>query len=343
MKKPSLIHKALFVLNVLFIVGLFFSFILPYLPPKKFGLISLLSLIVPVLIFGSILFLLYWILIRHKKRLYLNAFILILSFFFIPSLYKLNGSSETTENELSIMSYNVRKFNKYGWIKGENIGSKIGAFVTEESPDVLAMQEYKKDKNLKLKYPYEYIHRSYNWNKALSYPSGLAFFSKYPIIDTGAVKYKKVFTSIAYIDILKNYDTIRIYNCHLESLGVIPSKDYFGHKDSEKLLKRLNSSFKIQQTEIDTLNHHIKNSKYRTIIAGDMNNTAYSWAYKNLKKDRQDSFLEAGKGFGRTYSLKGLPLRIDYIFVDEDISVDGHENYDVKYSDHFPVMATVSF
>ena len=241
------------------------------------------------------------------------------------------------------MSYNVRKFNIFNWIKDTNIRSKIGAFISKEDPDILVMQEFKEDKNLKLKYPYSYNHNSYNWNNQIKKPSGLSIFSKYPIVNTGSVDYRKFSSSIIYVDIVRNHDTIRIYNFHLESLGVVPDEDYFGHKDSEKLLKRLNKSFKTQQTEIDTLNYHLKNSKYKTIIAGDMNNTAYSWVYKNLKKNRKDSFLEAGNGFGRTYSLKGFPLRIDYIFVDKDIQVIEHKNYTVKYSDHFPIMATVSF
>jgi len=205
------------------------------------------------------------------------------------------------------------------------------------------VQEYKEDENFNVKYPYHYNHRSYNWNRKLSYPSGLSIFSKYPIVNKGSVDYRSVFSSISFVDIIKKSDTIRIYNFHLQSLGVIPNKDYFGHKDSEKLLKKLNKSFKIQQKEIDTLNYHIKNTQHRTIIAGDMNNTAYSWAYKNLKKDRQDSFLEAGRGFGKTYTFNGFPLRIDYIFVDKSLSINEHKNYNVKYSDHYPIMTTVSF
>ena len=84
-------------------------------------------------------------------------------------------------------------------------------------------------------------------------------------------------------------------------------------------------------------------NNFKTIIAGDLNNTAYSWGYKNLKDRYTDSFLEAGKGFGKTYGFKGFPLRIDYIFVDKDLKVNTHKNYTIKYSDHYPIMATVSF
>jgi len=146
-----------------------------------------------------------------------------------------------------------------------------------------------------------------------------------------------------YVDIVKSKDTIRIYNFHLASLGVIPDQEYFGHKDSEKLIKRIRKSFRIQQSQIDTLNAHIKQCNYKVVLAGDLNNTAYSWAYKNVKNDLQDTFSETGENFGTTYKFKGFPLRIDYIFVDQKIKITSHKNYGVKYSDHYPVSATIEF
>ena len=72
-----------------------------------------------------------------------------------------------------------------------------------------------------------------------------------------------------------------------------------------------------------------------------MNNTAYSWAYKHVKGDFKDTFLEAGKGFGKTYEFKKFPLRIDYILVDKRLKILNHNNLTQRFSDHFPVMATV--
>ena len=56
----------------------------------------------------------------------------------------------------------------------------------------------------------------------------------------------------------------------------------------------------------------------------------------------QDSFEEKGSGYGRTYNYHGLPVRIDFILADEGIEVKSHKNFNVKYSDHFPVMASFS-
>lgn len=344
MKKLSFINKVIFIINNVFALLLLFNFILPYIKPTSIATAPVIGLFTPGLILANILFVCYWIIIGLRKQFFLSLLVLFIGYFVAPPIYKFSSENKSSaKNQLNILSYNVRKLNMYKWIDDEHLVEKINNFIKEENPDVITFQEFKKNKKLTLNYPYKYIHRSYNWNKKESYSSGLAFFSKYKIIDTGAVKYRKLFASITYIDILKNKDTIRVYNFHLESLGVNPRQVYFGHKDSEGFIKGLRKSFKVQEVEIDTLNHHLKTHKHKTIITGDMNNTPYSWAYKNLKGNLQDTFIEAGKGLGKTYNFKGFPLRIDYIFADQNFEVLQHKNYDVKYSDHYPIMATLSF
>ncbi len=340
--KLSLINKIFFLLNNIFAIALVISFFIPKLSPEKYGILALLSLVTPILIIINFTFVIYWTLIGFKKQLLLSFFVLLLSLLFIPSVYEFyNNGTTNNKNSLSIMTYNVRKFNKFKWIKTKNIESKISKFINEENPDILTLQEYGDLKSFKLNYPYPYNHISYNYYKKTYVQSGLVVYSKYPIINKGSLGLGKFTSTIIYTDIVKKNDTLRVYNFHLASLGVVPDKEYFGHKDSEKLIKRLSSSFKIQQKQIDTLNSHIKLCKYKVILAGDMNNTAYSWAYKNIKNSLQDSFLEAGKGFGKTYEFKKFPLRIDYIFVDKSIKITNHKNFKQKYSDHYPISATL--
>jgi len=54
-----------------------------------------------------------------------------------------------------------------------------------------------------------------------------------------------------------------------------------------------------------------------------------------------DSFLEAGSGFGKTFDLKRIPMRIDFIFADKAFIFTEHKNYNKKYSDHEPIMAKI--
>ena len=348
MKKLSFFNKIIFTINTILAIVLLFSYTTPYVKPSSIAMIPFLSLIVPVLILVNILFVIYWILIGFKRQYIVSLFILIIGLFTVPSIYKFDSSSSSTssEEELSIMTYNVRKFNKYKWIKSESLNSEITTFIENEKPDILALQEYQNFENFKLQYKYYSNPLNNNYSdpeRNKKFKSNLAIFSKYPIINDGIIKYDNFLHSIIYADIVKNSDTIRVYTFHLASLGVIPDQEYFGHQDSKKLIKRLSNSFKTQEVQINSFKNHIKNCKYKVIVAGDMNNTAYSWGYRNIKEDLQDSFLEAGKGFGRSYNFKGYPLRIDYVFVDREITILKHKNYGDRYSDHYPVMATVSF
>jgi len=305
--------------------------------PEKFGVIALLSLVTPVLIIINLVFVIFWIIIGFKKQVILSFFVLLLSLLFIPKLYKFkNDGASISKVHLKIMTYNVRKFNIFNWLKIKNIEAEIEELIINEDPDIVAIQEYRNIDNFRLNYPYFYNHFS---NKNTQ--SGLAIFSKYPVINKGAIGYNQSGNDGIYVDIVKKNDTLRIYNFRLESTGVVPDKNFFGQKDSEKLIKRLRKSFKAHQKQIDTLNAHIKDCKYKVILAGDLNNTAFSWDYKNIKNELQDTFLKAGNGFGKTYEFKKFPLRIDYIFVDEKIRVIDHKNLKQQFSDHYPIVATL--
>ncbi len=248
-----------------------------------------------------------------------------------------SGNKEASD-QLTIMTYNVRKFNQKKWINDTEIPKKIETFITEQNPDIVALQEYEQLDSFLSNYPYNYNPRA---NKLSM--SGLAIFSKHPIINQGKIKSREHPNRAIFIDILKNEDTLRLYNFHFQSLGLIPDKEFLGQENSDRLLRRLKQAFKVQEKQLLEFHDKPIAKHQKTILVGDMNNTPYSWIYRSFKSDFNDSFLKAGKGFGKTYSFKGFPLRIDYIFADPTMQVLGHKNYQVNYSDHYPIMATVSF
>ena len=78
----------------------------------------------------------------------------------------------------------------------------------------------------------------------------------------------------------------------------------------------------------------------KKILCGDFNNTAFSWVYRELSKNKQDAFKIAGKGLGKTFNYL-YPLRIDFILVDLNFEVNNFKTFEVPYSDHFPILARV--
>jgi endonuclease/exonuclease/phosphatase family metal-dependent hydrolase len=107
---------------------------------------------------------------------------------------------------------------------------------------------------------------------------------------------------------------------------------------------RIRDAFKKQEQQAAVLVSHKKECKYPVIICGDMNNSAFSYIYRNIKGDLNDCFEEAGNGFGQTYKFKYYPARIDYIFANKKMKVKSFKHFSkFENSDHFPVMTRLSF
>ncbi|MEI6866230.1 endonuclease/exonuclease/phosphatase family protein [Flavicella sp.] len=333
MKNNSFFDKLVFFLNSIIAFLLLTSYLIPYIQPKVTSIISVLSLGMPVLIILNTVFLVFWI-VKLKRQFLLSLIILAIGIQHVNAFIQF-GKNEFTNNNIKIMSYNVRMFNAYKSSDGVNIKSKILSFIKKENPDVIAIQEhYHKHQDIP---EYQHSYVDFNRNNRI----GLGIYSKYKIINKGSLSFKQTGNNSVYADIVINSDTLRIYNLHLESLRIDTNKDNFGQKNSEKLLKRFESTFAKQEAQVKKIIEHSSNCKYRTIFMGDFNNTAFSWVYKQLKQNKKDAFIEAGNGFGKSYNFI-FPFRIDFILTDNSIEVTNFKTYNVKYSDHFPLMAQIN-
>src|SRR5690625_7649787 len=115
MKKRRLgtIGKFLFFLNSVAGFLLLSAYILPYLPPRSFPYLSVLSLGMPVLLAVNLLFLFYWI-IRLRRQFLLSLIILIVGFNHLLSLYIFkNQKSDSSDYGIRMMFYNICYFNRY--------------------------------------------------------------------------------------------------------------------------------------------------------------------------------------------------------------------------------------
>lgn len=340
MKNLTGFDKFLFLLNSLFAIALLFAYLLPYIPPKTFALLSVLSLTVPMLIIVNLLFLVYWV-IRMKKQMLLPLIVLLFGMNHLTSIYEFSASEEeeALNGGLTFLSYNVRQFNQFRWSEDKNIPEKLSAFIQEQDPDILAMQEYYKGElDIALKFPYKYIKQ-----KDHSAEFGLAIFSKYPIVNSGSLDFPTPSNNNAiFADIVVEKDTLRVVNVHLQSYTIKPniSKLEIEKEKSKRVFLGMGQTFVRQQEQMEMVLDLIRNSSHKTVIMGDFNNTAYSYIYRKLKSvGFNDAYKEEGNGFGRTYDFDYFPLRIDYIFPEEGLETITFETLEVPYSDHFPIKA----
>lgn len=347
MKKLSWFNKVVFGFNIVVTVLTFIAYVLPFLAPKLFPLLSVLTLILPLFLILNALFFIYWLL-QLKRQVMLSGLVLLLGITFINKFYKFSSNDlPEEEKDFTVMSYNVRLFNLFDWLPNDHIGDTILSFINEQNPDILCIQEYSENAKVDLRiYKYKAV-----FMEGKQIKTGQAIFSKFPIFNKGDFKIPEAGNNIIYADIKKGKDTIRVYNIHLQSIKISPDVneieehvDAIDKNKSQQVFGRIREAFKKQEQQAAILVNHKKECKYPVIICGDMNNSAFSYIYRNIKGDLNDCFEEAGNGFGQTYKFKYYPARIDYIFANKSMKVKSFKSFSkFENSDHFPVMSRLSF
>lgn len=347
MKNLSWFNKLMFFLNIVLTVSTFLAYLLPFLAPKFFPLLSVLTLFMPLFFILNGLFFLYWG-FQFKKRMILSGLVLLMGITFINKFYKFSAKEyPEDEKDFTVMSYNVRLLNVFKWLDRDDVPDDILTFINEKNPDILCIQEFSNSANIDLKvYSHKYILMEGKQIKTAQ-----AIFSKFPIIDQGNIVFPNSNNNVVFADIKKGKDIIRVYNMHLQSIKISPDVSELDEKNidainqgkSQKLFNRISKAFMQQQQQAEIIKEHKKDCPYPIIICGDMNNSAFSYVYRNIKGSLKDSFEEAGVGFGATYKFRYYPARIDYIFADDTMKVKKFESFsDFENSDHYPIMARLS-
>ena len=237
------------------------------------------------------------------------------------------------------MSFNVRNFNVYEWIKEKDIPKSIEKFIKIKNPEIICFQEFDKVLSPEFKdYPYKYFHSfGSNINR------GSCIYSKFPILKRGKINFDNSNHGGIYIDIKKGRDTLKIINIHFESIGLSRKDTLFVESDFFSLNNKIQKTFNKQKIQASKISDFLSKIEIPAIICSDLNNNAFSIPYKKMSIEKKDAFVEAGNGFGHTYFFGLFPLRIDYILVDKSLKVLSFSTFEENLSDHKPIMAKIDF
>lgn len=301
-----------------------------------FPLFDALSIGVPWLMAGNLALMLTWV-FKKPKRALLPLGALSLAVYSFGSVYELGTSENLKQGDgLKVMSFNARSFSDSAFRKANTFGDEIVAFVATEDPDILCFQEFnpRRLKDFK-QYPFHYLTPSGSGK------STQVILSKYPILGKGQVLFPDSNNNTLYADIRYQKDTLRVYNVHLQSFQ-IRSRRFLWRNYGRDFLRRLNAVARKHREQARLVRDHQEASPYPAILCGDFNATSFSRPYRILSKGMQDSFRERGRGWGATYYLNQMvPYRIDHILVPNGFEILAHKNYQVRLSDHLPVMAVL--
>jgi endonuclease/exonuclease/phosphatase family metal-dependent hydrolase len=360
------------ILNILSAFLLFLSYLSAYVHPETFMLFAFFGLLFPFWLAINLFFIIYWVVFR-KWQFTFSLFVIILGILPLSRFFQITifQPKLETESSLKIMSYNVRVFDLYNWNANKESKNKIIKLIENQAPDVIAFQEYYRGEDVHFdvsKDLFENTSLQYKWeftqvvvvekkSKRKNY-FGQAIYSKYPIINGENFPFENEKSNqFCFIDILKNKDTIRIFNAHLGSIR-LQYEDYetIGGKSNylkkkqgsnTSIYKRMSEAYINRSKQVKLLMKEVKKSKYPVILCIDLNDTPNSFAYHQISKHLTDAFVKTGNGMGSTYIGENvfnniLPVnRIDYIFYSPKLKSADFTTHKEILSDHKAISCSV--
>ena len=373
--KRPVYQKILIVFSFCIIIPYLLTCLVPFVNTAENWFIALPGLIFPILLFVLLLLILMWAVLK-SRMVWICLVALLLGIQQITAVFSFHFPQkflyQKNPNTLRVLQWNVM-----AWDQGneqQNIEQGGHALrplmmkeVKDQEADVLCFEEFFESKDSlvfgsnismisQMGFPFYYFP---NRNEDTESPSGLAIFSKYPIIDTAAfsLNLNRKGAQLIYVDIKAQEKTFRIFTMHLIPIQFADwenrremNQEIYGEARSgsyQNILKKLIRGYEIRYYQSDLAGKKIAQSPYPAIVCGDFNDVPNSSTYFNIKGNLQDPFLKKGSGRGRTtrtsFGLISPTLRIDYILASRNFKVQQFEISHVPYSDHFPVITDLQY
>lgn len=268
--------------------------------------------------------------------------------------HRFRQPKETFSHTLKVMTYNT-----HAMMIGEKLATKkeMLQYINDQGADIVCLQEvlvYKNPARLTLpalreamsNYPYTYYDfKRYNSHRQF----GNVVFSRYPLTNKNTIRYESQSNISSQCDILVGDDTIRLIVNHLESYGLVREDLQFdtlsmAEIKNSSLVQKLQHAGKLRHQQAREVKRSIRQSPHPVVVVGDFNAIPLSYVYWKVKFGLRDCFLESSFGkLGNTIKKGPFGIRIDYILCSRRLTPIQCEVDRVRYSDHFPVCATIGW
>lgn len=351
----GLTNRVLLLVAALLLVVSYLSMVVN---PAKLWLMSLAGLMfVPFLLLN--IFLLVWAFMRRSKAFVIPLLAIIPAVFFMGRYAHFRGDEELPqvpqENVLKVLTWNVGRFALSKPAAGldglEECADSVFAYIKAQKPDIVCLQEFKiKDSRrikqyLKKKMPGYYSE--YYVFTGINGSAGNLTLSRLPVRNRGVIKFDGGTNLAIFSDYEHAGKVFRVYNCHFESYNISFSgiARAMMKQDKEVFAEtggKMKRSISRRPKQVDQVFNDIESCPVESFVCGDFNDNPMSYTYCRMMRDRQDTFVEAGDGFGATYSRLWPMLRIDYVLCPKSCTVVTHETPKVDLSDHYPVITEIA-
>ncbi|MDR0695146.1 MAG: endonuclease/exonuclease/phosphatase family protein [Prevotellaceae bacterium] len=330
-------------------VGLAMSYFARYVHPAGTWFFAFFGLLFPQLVALNVLLAVSWLVVK-RKVLWWHAAVILPAFFFLPAYvqWQRGDHQPVQRGEIKIITYNVHLFGVNTATRTLETLPDIAAFIGKEAPDIVCLQEAAVFDTAGIRrlfpdYPHIYYRSRRLFGKAWFTTATL---SRHPVRGKGVIVFPNSGNTCIYTDISIDGQIVRVYNNHLEStrLDLAMSfsrlkEDRVRNEEIKRVTVRLRDAFKKRAAQVDTVAAHIAASPYPVLVCGDFNDLPMSYTYRKMKGSRHDAFMDAGAGMPSSFRSMLPAFRIDYIFNDDYFEAKQFYIPEIRYSDHYPVVA----
>ena len=335
---------------VLILCGLLgLSYLSVVVNPAKAWYFTIFGLLFIPLVFLTLVFF-FWAAVRRSRMTGLLAVMLLPAVFLIGKYYQFKAPEAEREPTLKVVSYNVGLF-AHGNMGDRRLvlADSVAAFLRRTDADVICLQEFflpnalNMDAWLRDRFPG--YTADYYVLTGESGHAGNVTLSRRPVLYRGKLDFDKSTNLALHTDIRLDSTVLRFYNCHFESYnislsGVVKSLGHQTEEAVEDTGRKMRRSITQRPKQVEEVIEDVDECPVRSVVLGDFNDNPLSYTVHRLSRGRMDTFVQAGKGFGATFRTLWPLLRIDYILYPRDLHAVSYEVPKVKYSDHYPVIAT---
>jgi endonuclease/exonuclease/phosphatase family metal-dependent hydrolase len=311
--------------------------------PSKSTAMAMLVYVLPLLVVGDALLLIYWLIRRRWYWAVIPALTLLCCIPYIGTIWQFQffSSDEGSKAGLKVATYNVAAFGREtSGFKAEDILSEM----RKQNVDVLCIQEYSDESGDQLNSESYGVYFNYH---AMG-RDDMVIYSRYPVKESGVINFGETNNSAMWADIDVKGKSVRIYNVHMETTGfnrmlhkAAKAESHGSTVETNRLLRAIYQNYTggmmIRAGQARLVAEEVSKAKGPVVLCGDFNDVPYSYVYNTLLGDLVDGFKECGKGFMYTFT-GNKPVRIDYIFHDESLQGVTYYKLDHTYSDHYPVL-----
>lgn len=347
-------------IGILFLIGSNVK----YFDPANWWFLSLLTFILPYLLFLLILYVIFWFFAKPLYTL-ISIIIIAVSWHSASNLFAFRLPSFSLQKDsadIRVMSWNVEFFNILNHKNHPEKREQMFALIRKFDPDIACFQEVvASDKKSAINYlpdildELQFEDYSYSYQLKNDFDQdhhfGILILSKFPIIRKQTVvntpdDYNSTFQ---FVDVVAGADTFRVFNAHLQSVKFTQdNREYLDKgaptkeqniKESKSIIAKLKRGIIKRSMQSYFIKDEMNQSPYPIIFCGDFNDVPVSYSYETIGANLQNAFVKKGGGISSTFNSIAPTLRIDNIFLDNRFQVVQFRKINTNLSDHFPIIA----